>query len=317
MLTIGQERPPLVEIDIGGEVNVAALAENGEFLVSGDDTTVRVWRIQDGQQLATMKTARVLCLAVSKDSRWIAAGLGQGEVLVWDTKTYKQVLSYGEDEWGIHGIDFSPGSTRLIVASSNGTVFVWDVTTREQVHRLRHDGWITTVKHSPHDDRFATATRNGSSSVRVWDSNDGCLLVDIPMVVTPTLNTGLLWFENHLIVVSDGKIKRFNPYSTVSEWLVLDSDRLSSIALPHQGEFIAYSTKSTIMLWDTSTHAQLGLIQHSSDINSIAFTPDDQFLVIGGEDGKITTKNLSHIIVSIMSRWIMAYLNLLIQSLPA
>ncbi|KAF8555025.1 TPR-like protein [Imleria badia] len=119
------------------------------------------------------------------------------------------------------------------------------------------------------------------------------------MAVTPTLNTGLLWFDSHLFVVSDGKIKRFNPYSSVSEWPVLDSDRLSCIALPQQGEFIAYSTKNTVTFWDTSTHTQLGLIQHPQEIRSIALSPDDQFLVIGGEDGKFTTQNLSHITDSI------------------
>jgi WD40 repeat protein len=64
----------------------------------------------------------------------------------------------------------------------------------------------------------------------------------------------------------------------------------SCIALPKHGEFIAYSTKRTVTFWDTSTHTQLGLIQHPQDIRSIALSPDDRFLAIGGEGGKITIR---------------------------
>ena len=52
---------------------------------------VQVWRVEDAKQIATMKARNVLCLAVSNDDRWIAAGTSSGDVIVWDTKTYEQV----------------------------------------------------------------------------------------------------------------------------------------------------------------------------------------------------------------------------------
>ena len=266
-----------------------------------------MWRVEDGKQVAALGADDVRCLAVSKDGRWIAAGTGLGDVFVWDA-TFKRVFSHREDDEIILGFDFSPDSTRLVSASWNGTATIWDIATRKRVQTFDHRDWVSATKYSPQGDRIATATPN---SVRVWDSNDGRLLVDIPAKLTPWLNTGLLWLNNHLFVISDSEIKQFEAStgSAVSEWPVPHSNYCSCIALPKHGEFMAYSTRRTVTFWATATHTQFSLIQHPRDILSIAVSPDDRFLAIGGEDGNITISSLSHITVSVLSRWIVVHMN--------
>ena len=125
------------------------------------------------------------------------------------------------------------------------------------------------------------------------------------MTVTPYNDTVPLWFHGRLFVISDSKIKGFEAStgSAGQEWPVPEGNVFSCIALPKHGKFIAYSTQHTIKFWDT----QLGLIQHPQDIRSIALSPDDQFLAIGGWEGKITINSLSRTTVSTMSRWIVVY----------
>jgi WD40 repeat protein len=230
-----------------------------------------------------------------------------GAVFVWDAKTYEKVFSHREDAYNIKGVDFSPDSTRLVSASSNKTASIWDIATRERVQTLP-----TGFGEQPSILRKAIASRQPlADSVRVWDSNDGRLLVDIPVTVTPWNNTGLLWSNNHLFVISDTKIKQFEAStgSAVSEWPVPNSN-FSCIALSKLGKFIACSTQRTVTFWDTATHTQLGFIQHPQDIRSIAVSPDDRFLAIGGRNGKITIDSLSRITVSILSRWIVVHMNI-------
>ena len=262
--------------------------------------------MEDGEQVATME-ANVLSLAVSKDGRWIAAGTLFGHVFVWNARTHKRVFSHWEDYHRI-GVDFSPDSTRLVSASHNRTASIWDIETGEVVQTLEHGALVIAAKYSPQGDRIATAT---GDSVRVWDSNSGRLLVDIKVTVTPWYNTGLLWFNNLLFAISGSKIKQIevSTGSPVSEWPVPDTNKNSNIVLPKHGKFIAYSTQRKVTFWSTATHTQLGLIEHPEDIHSIAVSPDDRFLAIGGEDGKITINSLSHITVSILSRWIVAHMN--------
>ncbi|KAF8555011.1 hypothetical protein OG21DRAFT_962817 [Imleria badia] len=90
-----------------------------------------------------------------------------------------------------------------------------------------------------------------------------------------------------------------HPLSAVSDRPVPETCGLSCIALPKHGEFIAYSTNRTVMFWDPSTHTQLGLIKHPQHIRSVALLPDDRFLAIGGDCGKIIIKSLSRITDSI------------------
>lgn len=92
MLTlIGQEHSQLPEIDVGHWITAVTFTANGEHLVSGGGNDVRVWQVKDGKQVAAMRVKHsVASLAVSKDGQWIAAGLSEREVVIWDTSTYEQ-----------------------------------------------------------------------------------------------------------------------------------------------------------------------------------------------------------------------------------
>jgi WD40 repeat protein len=308
MLTVGQEGSPHIEIDGGSDICTTTFSADGEYTVAGGGLEVGVWRVEDGKQMATMAAWDARCLAVSRCGRWIAAGTLYGSVFVWDAKTREKVFSHREDPADILAVDFSPDSTRFLVASKRGTATVWDIAGRQKVLTLDHEDWVRAAKYSPQGDRIATATRE---SVRVWDSNHGCLLVDISVTVTPYYNTGLLWSNNHLFIVSFNKIKQLEASigSTVSKWLVPDANNSSCIALPQHGEFIAYSTNDTVTFWDASTHTRVGLIRHTEDIRSISVSPDGWFLAIGGDSGKIAIKSISRIAVSIVFLRIMAHLN--------
>jgi len=299
MLTVGEEHRDPMEIIVGGKLYAVTFSPDGECMFSGGDSGVQVWRVKDGKPVATMEAELVRCLAVSNDGRWIAAGTVPGDVHVWDAKTYNQVFVHRVHFNYVNGVDFSPDSTRLVSASSNGTAAIY-IATSKQVHMLCHDDWVFAAKYSPQGDRIAIATLH---CVRVYDSNDGRLLVEIKVKLTPLLNTALVWFNNHLLVVSDGKIKQFEAStgSAVSEWPVPDTNRYSCIALPKHGEFVAYSAGPTVTLWDTATHTELGLRQHSQRIHPIALSPDSRLLAIGGEDGKITINSLSWVTVRIVS----------------
>ena len=130
--------------------------------------------------MATLEATGELCsLAVSKNGRWIAAGSDGGDVLVWDATTYERVITHEVDPSNlILAVDFSPDSTRLVSGST--TAIVWDVAHRKEVQKLSHClpavSGLLAVKYSPQGDRIATASEH---SIKVWDSIDGDLLVDI------------------------------------------------------------------------------------------------------------------------------------------
>ena len=291
-LIAGQEYSQSIEIDAGGGVKAVTFTANGEYLVGGEQKGVQVWRVKDGERVAAMEVGlSVWSVAVSKDGRFIAAGSFWGDVLVWDGKTYEQVFA-DKIQGGpiIHDVDVSPDSTRLVSANeSDRTATIWDIAVRRKVQTFDHGQSVLAAKYSPQGDRIATASWE---SVRVWDSNDEQLLVNVKVELRSW--RGLLWFDNHLFVkTKDSKIREIDAFtgSTLSEWTV-PYDYDSCIALPHHGKFIACSAKDNIMFWDTSTHTQLALIPRSSENGPITFSPDNQLAIVSREK-KITIKTLS------------------------
>ena len=295
----GERRDP--EINHDGQLSATTFSANGQYLVSGGEGGVRVWRVEDGEQMARLEAKSVQCLAVSKDGRWIAAGSELGDVFIWSAETYEEIFTHADDNDNIFGVDFSPDSTRLVSASSAGRASVWDVATRKEILTLRHEDEVWAAKFSPLGNQIATATR---SSVRVYDSNDGCLLVDAQVEVTPWYNNAILWSTTNLFTVSHDRIKKIEAVtgSVVLEWPVPKGNFSSRIVLLQYGECIAYFAKRTVTFWDPSTHTPLSDIEHSQYIRSIALSPDDRFLAIGEEEGKITIKRLSRIVVSVVPR---------------
>ncbi|KAF8129260.1 WD40-repeat-containing domain protein [Boletus edulis] len=275
-------------------LKAVTFSANSEYLVGGGSDGVHVWRVQDGKKMATMQAHGVKCVAVSKDGRWTAAGTYSGAVFLWDAKTYEQVWKHKRNSGDIQAIDFSPDSTRLINVSFGHTATVLDVVTGKHVQTLYPASYDSesdyiAAKYSPDGARIATATHE---SVRVWDSSDGRLLVGINVSLSPW-DAGLLWFDNHLFVISGNEIRRFETSTgtEVSQWTVPRDG--SFIVLPWHGEFIAYSSGNTVTCWDTSTHTQLSHTQQPENIISLALSPDDRLLAIG-LPGKFTVHDLTH-----------------------
>ena len=295
MLIVGQElveRDPPVKIYVGVYVNGLTFSVNGKYIVGLESKGVGVWQVEDGKRIARLEAESADSLAVSKDGRWIAAGTYKGEVLVWDAKTYDKVFSQREDG-RMFVVNFSPDSTRLVSAMIRGDAIVWDIASGKEVQRLHHKGEMRAVRYSPRGDRIATGS---SSSIRVWDSNDNRLLVEFGRE-SKLSHHGLLWRNDYLFVVFNGKIQQVNAStgSTISEWPIPAGDYPWHTALPQHEDFIACSTKHAVTFWDTATHTQLRHIQYPRRIDSIALSPDGQFLAncYDGGCGEFTIKSLS------------------------
>ena len=311
MLIVTRERAKLIEISAGSPARAVSFSSDGKYLVSGGDEMVRLWRVEDGEQVGSMNAGAVSSIAVSKDGRRIASGSWTGVVTVWDAKTYKQVfVIHNKDHHTITGVDFSPDSTRLVTASRNGSVTIWDFVTRERVvGPLYHENCVVAAKYSPQGDRIATATYV-CESVRIYNSHDGRLLMDIKAGVDGYCNTALGWSNDgqHLFAASfDGRIKQLNVStgSVLSQWSVPRSNAADAcMTLPKNGEFIVYAANDTITFWDAWTRSRLGaVIACGQEVCSVTLSPDDQLLAFAMEDGKISIKSLQHVLpVSILSK---------------
>jgi WD40 repeat protein/tetratricopeptide (TPR) repeat protein len=210
-------------------------------------------------------------LAFSPDGRRLASGGSQafnlkpGTVTVWDTATGQEVLTCRGHTGPVLGVAFSPDGQRL--ASCGGTryrpgeVRVWDVVTGQEALTLRgHLGPVQGVAFSP-DGRLASCD-SINNRVRVWDAATGQEILTLR--------------------------GRFGPQGVAFS---PDGRRLASGAgersfLGSRGNELAKFGALTV--WDAITGQEtLSLRGHTSQVHSVAFSPDGKRLASASADGTV------------------------------
>ncbi|KAF8550392.1 WD40 repeat-like protein, partial [Imleria badia] len=231
----------------------------------------------------------VFSIAVSRDGKWIVSGTERGFVTVWNAESHEKVNEFAGHGDRVGAVDVSPGGTRIATGSKDKSASIWLLSTGERlVGWLKHDHWVAAVKFSPDGYLIATATWN-TDSVRIYNSQDGRLLFDIPIQpVGSTLNGSLSWSRDskQLFALShDGNIICLDASTgdSLSTWPIHKSNNPRCISLASNGVFIAASGDSSVSFWNTTTREQIGpVVKHAHDIWSMALSANYD-LVVGGE----------------------------------
>src|SRR5438132_14264706 len=116
----------------------------------------------------------MLCLAVSKDGKKLAAGGCDRLVRVWDlTPGYaKANLEHSIEnhaDW-IFGVAFSPDGKHLLTASRDKTAKIWDLAAKESVATFPdHQNGVYGVAIKP--DGKTGVSVGEDNQIRLWNAN--------------------------------------------------------------------------------------------------------------------------------------------------
>ena len=288
-----QKEPKPIEIDGRQNMYSVAFLADGQHVVSGGwEGKIRRWRVADGKEVPGTPMdagSPVLNIAVSRNGKWVVSGVPSGLVTVWNAESYSKVTELKAHNDLVRAVDISPDGTRIATGSSDTTVCVWSLSTGERLlGPLNHDVELAAVKFSPDGRLIATATWPGIRDVRVYDSQNGSLLVsDFPVQVNSLLNQSLAWASDsgQLFALSaDGNINclDMSTGTTLSKWAIHSSIKARCIALASNGTFIAVSASSSVSFWDTTTHKRIGsVIKHTHGILSMAISTNCDLVIAG------------------------------------
>jgi WD40 repeat protein len=220
----------------------------------------------------------------------------------------------------VHSVEFTPNGRWLISTSDDETAFVWDLLTDDVPGSKRvlrgHTDPITAFAVSPDNQYVATASaydhRGGrkDNTARVWD-----LLADDPSTSHRVLQHSPDDFGLFAIVFSrdgrylvtggvDGTTRIWDLDATDPQSTVVDlgghEAPVTSLTISPNGDWLATACEdqnsynnlpdTTIRLWDLSGIGSGKVTSrilrgHSRGVQSIAFTPDNNWLVSGSADG--------------------------------
>ena len=121
-------------------LRAVATSPSANLLVtSGDDGLLKIWDPGQGillRQLALPVPANAL--AFSADGAILAVGTTQGDIRLWETRTWREFSPYASQQGRINALQFLPGNRFLIVATGLPKVSVVDVVSQSVVRELVH-----------------------------------------------------------------------------------------------------------------------------------------------------------------------------------
>ncbi|MCM2372317.1 protein kinase domain-containing protein [Aporhodopirellula aestuarii] len=228
-----------------------------------------------------------LTTCISPDGKQVAAGLQNGQVLVWSAETGEEQLRLEAGQQAIHALRFDFKGERLVTAGADGLIRVWDIDLGRMLRVMTgHVDDVRTLAISRNDQVLVSGGDDGT--VRTWDLATG---------EPRTLHRGHLGAvlsvdisPDQQLVASGGDdgVVRLWP-AQPEPYEVQRDEPVGQIAISSDGGRLAVDgPEGSVEVWERRRHVRLCKFNaHLNTIWSMAFSPDGKRLAtVGGYTGK-------------------------------
>ncbi|MBD1846255.1 hypothetical protein H6F89_23115 [Cyanobacteria bacterium FACHB-63] len=242
------------------------------------------------QSIFTQAFGNLLCVAVSPDGQYIAAGDASNQIRLWRVSDGQLLLNcQGHPDW-VRSIVFDAAGKMLISGSDDQTIRCWDIQSGECLKVLSGPASRFASLALSADDRTLVSSGEGGI-VRLWN------LERRECVKTFEGHTQQIWSvalspDGHTIASgSEDQTIRLWDIRTGQCLQVLEghTNWIQSVAFSPDGQLLASGSHDcTTKLWDITTGNCLKtLVGHTNWVWSVAFSPDSQTLATASEDQTI------------------------------
>jgi WD40 repeat protein len=279
-------------LDNVGSVNAIALSPDGQTLVSASFGTIRIWNLRTGGVVRTLNSVHskksVKTVAVSPDSSILASGGDDNNVIIWDLKTGRRILTIPAHTAAVNAIAFSRDGKTLASASDDKTVRLWNARTGSRLRTLSgHAGGVKAIALSGDGKTLASGSQD--KTLRLWNLGTG----EVRRIITghggavnavafspngKTVASASTDNTIRLSNVQDGKRTRtFKGHSSWVRTIAFSPDSRTLI-----------SGGGDIIVWDLKTGKERSTLSgHSQFVSSVAISRDNRTFMSGSPDNTI------------------------------
>jgi WD40 repeat protein len=148
----------------------AALSSDGHRVLSGgEDTTVRLWELDTGKELAQLDghTAAVRAVAFTPDGGRAVSASQDGTLRLWDLAPKKTLRTFKGHRGGVLCAALTPDGKQLLSGGVDRSLRVWDVESGKQLQEwYGHEGPVNCVSVSPDGAYALTGSDDGGALYR-------------------------------------------------------------------------------------------------------------------------------------------------------
>ncbi len=260
-----------------GDVYYVAYAPDGKTLATaGMDGTIRLWDSETGREQAQLNghDGEVNCVSFSPDGRTLVSGGDDGTLRVWDLEALVQRKELHAHEGEVASTDFSPDGKTLASAGDDRKVLLWETANWQtravlEGHKKRVEG----VRFSSDGKTLVSGSKDGE--VKYWR-------VPAAAVTRPG------------VALHCGPFETFDPRQGDAPPLVHGRSPLYSLAVAGGGpcgDSLAVAIgNGTVGVWWGRGRTRLGHYELGIQPVSVAFSPADEAVAFGGDDGRIRAR---------------------------
>jgi len=149
--------------------NTACFDPTGKRILTGKDKTLSLWNEDTGVAVGKFSfpgEGSVLCVAVSPNGEFFAAGTDKNEVHIWSKADQKLIATAKGHTDKVNGVDFTQDSKRVVSASQDSSVRVWNAADGTEAGKFKHEGPVYSLAITPGGKRLLSGGQD--KRIRLW-----------------------------------------------------------------------------------------------------------------------------------------------------
>ena len=149
-----------------------AFHPNGKELVVACRRTLYSRDVRTGREIGRREApSNIIEPVFSRDGSQLAVALSDGSVLIWDTKTDRELFHRKIHKSAVRQVRFTPDGNRIATVADSDSARVWDVNASREVLRVPEHSSASCIAISP--DGRQLITGGNDQMVRFWDIATG------------------------------------------------------------------------------------------------------------------------------------------------
>ena len=276
---------------------VAVTPDGKRALSAAEDRTLKVWDVETGEDLHTLRghTDSVLAVAVDPDGRFAVSGSQDKTVRVWDLETAEQVLCIEAHDQAVSAVAITPDGLQIVSGSYDATVKVWDLKTGAYCKTLYgHAGGVNALALTPEGSRLVSGSFD--RTLKLWDLDSGQVIHTFQghrdQVTAVAISPEGRW----MVSASFDRTLKLWDLETKSELHTFTghNDVVTSVAIGPDGRIVSASWDTTLRVWDLASRALIGVLEgHSFRVAAVAITADGRRAISASGDTTLNVWDLT------------------------